>query len=480
MLILPVHKRLTRQNFPIVTLVLIAINIWVFFFLQVPDAVRRVTAHEFYLQSDLKSIELPLFPDYLTQTQGRAARDFIRENTEPDELLPLIDAHPEFRAWVPNHIPIEQIDDWQSVRTQYEALRGNPFTDRYYLQFNSVRPVSLLSHMFLHGGIGHLFGNMLFLFFLGLLVEGATGRRLFLASYLLAGFGATVASLAVHWGSIGGSLGASGAIAGLMGLYTVLYGRRKVRFFYWAFIYFDYVKKPAIWLLPAWLGWSFLQFFLDSAGNVAYEAHIGGIVTGVLLALGILQLRWQNSEFLDEESNRDADSALYQQALADLEALQIDQAKTKLKELLPRHGDDFRFLKQFHRACQIRPKDPDLPDAMVRLLEWPAYRDDEQDYVHKAFQRFLNEPRLLPGLSVDAAARTAKRFAHQGHLREARALVHWLWQHPASEPVRSATLVLGRACVSQEQVDLAGRYLNWVVQNGPTDALSHEAQTLLP
>src|SRR5690606_22699464 len=136
---------------------------------------------------------------------------------------------------------------------------------------------------------------------IGLLVEGALGHGLFLAVYLLGGMGSALLSLLWRMGETGGALGASGAIAALMGAYCVLWGRRKVRFFWWFFVVFDYVKAPALVLLPVWLGWEVLNMAFNSQANIGFDAHAGGIVCGALLALGVRRLGWERREFLDAD-----------------------------------------------------------------------------------------------------------------------------------------------------------------------------------
>jgi membrane associated rhomboid family serine protease len=141
---------------------------------------------------------------------------------------------------------------------------------------------TIFSSMFMHGGWGHLAGNMLFLWIFGDNVEDAIGHRRYLFFYLACGICAAAAQVLTNPGSPAAMVGASGAIAGVLGAYLVLYPRAPVTVF--VFIFFI--------SLPAWLvigEWFLLNLFggvhalgLGSSGGVAFFAHIGGFLAGVL------------------------------------------------------------------------------------------------------------------------------------------------------------------------------------------------------
>src|SRR5699024_2017735 len=175
--------------------------------------------------------------------------DFIR--------LVYIDSEPDFLQAVRSEWFVAAESDayrlWEAARERLDADRQESFTRRYMLGYDQARASTLMTHMFMHGGLMHLIGNMVFLVLLGILLEPALGALRLGLVYLIGGLGAAGVSLAVHWGDGSGMVGASGAIAGLMGLLAVVYGMRRIRFFYWAFAYFDYVRAPALVLLPLWL-----------------------------------------------------------------------------------------------------------------------------------------------------------------------------------------------------------------------------------
>jgi membrane associated rhomboid family serine protease len=139
--------------------------------------------------------------------------------------------------------------------------------------------------MFMHGGLLHLGGNMLFLWIFGNNVEDSMGYPRFLAFYLLGGLAATAAQVAIDPSSTVPTLGASGAIAAVLGGYAVLYPRARVLTLIFIIIFVTVIELPALLVLGVW----FLLQLLDASaqplqgGGVAYFAHIGGFIFGLLM-----------------------------------------------------------------------------------------------------------------------------------------------------------------------------------------------------
>ncbi len=147
--------------------------------------------------------------------------------------------------------------------------------------------LTLLTSMFLHAGFLHLFGNMLFLHIFGDNLEDQLGHLGFLGFYLAAGIGADVAQIAVAPDSIVPMIGASGAIAGVMGGYLVMFPRARVDILIFLLVIIRIVTVRAWLLLAIWLAIQLGSGVTQSAdeGGVAYWAHTGGFVVGALLIL---------------------------------------------------------------------------------------------------------------------------------------------------------------------------------------------------
>jgi membrane associated rhomboid family serine protease len=146
--------------------------------------------------------------------------------------------------------------------------------------------LTLISSMFMHGGYGHIGGNMLYLWIFGDNVEHRFGHWRFLAFYLVSGLAASAAQIATGPESVIPNLGASGAISGVLGAYIVLFPRNRVN----AVFFMRIVAVPAVVVIGMWAVMQLLSGTGSIAqtgqgGGVAYAAHIGGFVAGVLLAL---------------------------------------------------------------------------------------------------------------------------------------------------------------------------------------------------
>lgn len=145
----------------------------------------------------------------------------------------------------------------------------------------------LFSSMFLHGGFMHLAGNMLFLWIFGDNLEDAFGHLGFALFYLACGLAASGAQVLADPTSPVPIVGASGAIAGVMGGYLLLFPRAKVDVLFIFIIFFKIFALRAWIMLGAWFAWQTLSGVLEgdtTGGGVAYWAHVGGFIAGVVLA----------------------------------------------------------------------------------------------------------------------------------------------------------------------------------------------------
>jgi membrane associated rhomboid family serine protease len=161
----------------------------------------------------------------------------------------------------------------------------------YGLVPDRLVPLSLLTTMFLHGGWMHLIGNMWFLWVFGDNIEDALGHFQYLLFYLLCGVAAGLAHVAVNLYSTVPTIGASGAIAGVMGAYLVKFPRARITTLVPVIIFFTTFDLPAAFLLAYWF---LIQIFSGvgsvasshiTENGVAWFAHVGGFLAGILLIL---------------------------------------------------------------------------------------------------------------------------------------------------------------------------------------------------
>jgi membrane associated rhomboid family serine protease len=152
---------------------------------------------------------------------------------------------------------------------------------------------SALASMFLHGGWLHLAGNMLFLFVFGRSIEDRFGHSKFLGLYFLSGFAAALLYIEMSAGSRVPSIGASGAIAGVLGAYFVCFPRAKITTVLYLVFFFWTVHLPAVLVLGYWfliqfvMGFRMLDIQSVTGGGIAWWAHVGGFAAGIILGFAL-------------------------------------------------------------------------------------------------------------------------------------------------------------------------------------------------
>jgi len=242
--VIPLKDENPTRTTPFVTLLLIAACVAVYFLVQ-------PTGQTSFIDADAE------------ESQVREAR-FLLEN-----------------AAIPNEItsgdPLDDVEVAETFEVPSEVLCEAGGSDACYPD-KSVW-LSVLYSMFLHGSLLHLGGNMLFLWVFGNNIEDRRGRVTYIVFYVLAGIAATFAQVAIDPDSTIPMIGASGAIAGVMGAYLVLYPNVRIRTLILLGFILLFRDISAKWLLALWF---ISQFFIGPNSGVAAMAHIGGFVFGLL------------------------------------------------------------------------------------------------------------------------------------------------------------------------------------------------------
>jgi rhomboid family protein len=167
--------------------------------------------------------------------------------------------------------------------------RLDQFVSTWGIVPDDLHLITLLTSMFLHGGWMHLLGNMLFLWVFGRNLEDLIGGTRFLIFYLLCGLVSAGVQVAANPYARVPTIGASGAIAGVMGAYLIKFPRSQIDTLVLLFIFFTRLAIPAPFYLLLWFGMQFLNGFESigdrsyTGGGVAWFAHIGGFIAGMLL-----------------------------------------------------------------------------------------------------------------------------------------------------------------------------------------------------
>lgn len=179
----------------------------------------------------------------------------------------------------------------QSALVPYEITHGQNVSiplgtdqegDQTVTLKRTISPfLSLLTSIFMHGSLLHIFGNMLFLWIFGNNIEDQLGVIKYLFFYLACGIGASFTHVLFYRNSLEPVIGASGAVSGVMGAYLILYPHARIRTLVFIFIFITFVDFPASLFLIIWFIFQF--FYAGSGSGVAWIAHVGGFIIGIIL-----------------------------------------------------------------------------------------------------------------------------------------------------------------------------------------------------
>lgn len=204
-------------------------------------------------------------------------------------MFPLRDDRPTYTAPVVTTLLIVACALVFFFELSLDDYSRDYFINMYGVVPAHLRPVTLLTSLFIHGGWSHIIGNMLFLWAFGKSLEDAMGHTKFLAFYLIGGIAAGITHVVFNLFTTLPTVGASGAIACVMGAYLIKFPRAKIHTLVFLFFFVTMADIPAAFIL---LYWFVAQLFSEYGsitqtqvmnGGVAYAAHIGGFITGMIL-----------------------------------------------------------------------------------------------------------------------------------------------------------------------------------------------------
>ncbi len=427
MLILPLPARPDWSRPPIATLAIMILCL-IAFLMQGSDGQRSAAAWRFYQESGTARLELTAYQEDL-KALGKKALSGHPETMyrAMEDDFPFMQRLRGNRVITPSH---PEYAKWRSNRTHFEALRARVVTENYALNGREPTITSLFSHMFLHGDIMHLSGNMAVLFVVGYTVEAALGPFGFLGLYLLGGLGAALPDVMMPSDAYRLSLGASGAISAIMAAYLVLFGQRRINFFYWLFFFFGTARWPALAILPVWLANELLQNFVFNRGaNINYMAHFAGLLSGALL-IGLYRWRrrGKTAEIVHRQDDEQAIATLRERAEDLVAKMQFGPAALQYKRLFAEHPHaDASLATEYLRIARLSRQDELEADARRQLLLAAARQpksvdpalladilQDERTPRLSATQWESLLARLIDSRQFDAAENLLLRlFAHQ-------------------------------------------------------------------
>jgi len=386
------HENMEGRRWPVITFALIALNVLIFLGThwkideQEPQRVE-VRTHVILLAAMHPELKMPEdVAKFVDEVKSKTSASVWNQVA--------LNSHKSSDAWAAHVRAIE--DDPEQLQAEMDALAQNfeqvqraSILENYAFVPAHPTAVSYLTCMFLHTGWIHLIGNMWFLWLAGFILEDRWGRVIYPIFYLVAGIAATLFHAMFFPSSLTPMLGASGAIAALMGAFLVRFPKLKIEMLWFALVVRMRFKVEAYWLLPMWL---FLEVFggtLSGGGDgVAHWAHVGGFIFGALGALVISRSGWEQkaNAVIEEKIGWSADPAVME-ASEMLENGRFDEGVTVLRKYLstkPDALDAYAVLRQLYwrkndlpahleataKLCQLNLKAQDVEGAWQDFEEY--------------------------------------------------------------------------------------------------------------
>ncbi len=454
MLVVPLVGQLSWKNPPVITIAIILANIVVFIFFQGNESQYYQEASEYYQSSGLARIEAEAYLNYLKETAQNEKLSTL-EKLDPEdskEIINILDKMYEDKIFI-EKLENDQIitpqmkiyGEWQRMRDQVDEILNMSTTQRYGYKPSENRLITTFTAMFLHGSPMHLIGNMVFLWLVGCMIEMSCGRAIYLATYLLTGIISCLFFGLIYSDSSIPLIGASGAISGMMGFYTILFARKKVAVFLSLGFYFTNTRVPALILLPFWIGKEIYQIFLGGPSNVAYAAHLGGLVSGAVFGVCHQKIRGEIIEEVSKEEKEDRLAALMETALTYQADLDFDKARKAFEEVLQEKPGHRKALFQLFQIDKHEPGGKNFHHTADQLLAILARNTASEDSCLTIYREYMTLAKPTR-LSVETNLSINRILLKKGLLPEAAAITTFLLKkHTGLPQLPGCLLNLGKA-----------------------------------
>jgi membrane associated rhomboid family serine protease len=445
------HENMSARRWPIVTLALITINTLVFLFTnfavedQLPK-LQETRTHILMLAAMHPELNVPA-------DAQKTVSDFQEQNPKTwayikREDRPIEDAwDAKLRA---TNLSTESLqEEMNSLSADYSRLATESISQQYGFVPAESKPLTYITANFLHGGWLHLIGNMWFLWLAGFVLEDNWGRIVYTVFYFIAGAAALQMYAWTNPGSMMPAIGASGAVAALMGAFMVRFPKMKIEMM-WLIRFRTYrFKAAAYWLLPLWLLTEILYgVLLGKSSGVAHWAHVGGFVFGAVAAciLRFSNLEHKVNQAIEEKTTWESDPAIVQ-ATDLFEKNQLEDALALLTEYTATHPDSLDACNLIHQIYWRKGDIREFHQATLTLCSLHL-KAREYELAWQCLDEFRNtEGKEIPAaiwFDLCRAAESLKNF--ELALSEYQKLIA---AYPNDREGLLAQVAAGRICLTQ-------------------------------
>jgi membrane associated rhomboid family serine protease len=422
------HSQMTARRWPVITFALIALNALAFLgthFTMEREAGDLMKAKKrlVMLAAAHPEVTIPVEAKAFVENFKTSSPELWQDLQKPDHLILDEEYDQHIRAF---DFMTDIQAEMDAVASDYIKVHNESVIENYAFIPAERKTSSYLTSMFLHGGWLHLIGNMWFLWLAGFVLEDAWGRPVYATLYLIFGLAATQIYAWTNTASIVPTLGASGAVAGLMGAFLVRFPKLEIEMAWFLILGFRprlyRFKMAAYWLLPLWLLQEvFYGTLMGTSGGVAHWAHVGGFVAGAAIALGIKASGWEHklNEAVEAQVSLKAEPEIAE-ATELLDANDFDGAIAKLQPYFEAHPQSIDACMLLEQAYFRKGALPEYFDMAVKSIDLYIKQGAPQAAL-QAFDEFVrvngDREMLSPStwIAIARAAEAAERYDQALH-----------------------------------------------------------------
>jgi membrane associated rhomboid family serine protease len=363
------HERMSARRLPIITLALIVVNVGAF--LLTHDTIQN-QASEFGEVKKHILILAAMHPDLTMPEDAQLFVNTFREHNEKvwtylqDGNRQVADAWDARMRLVEE--PSAEQEEMDSLTSQYSQMAKSALTEQYAFIPAEHKPITYITANFLHGGWLHLIGNMWFLWLAGFVLEDVWGRTIYTITYFLAGAAALQFHLWMNSGSFTATLGASGAVAALMGAFLVRFPKLKIKMAWLLSFRLIRFQAAAYWLLPLWLASEvFSGALFGEYSGVAHWAHVGGFAFGAVIALllKVSGIEHKLDEAVESKVSLSGDKDLLE--IGETLQSNVGEALPKLQQYVKNHPDSIDAYLLLQQAYWRQNEIPAYQEMVLKL-----------------------------------------------------------------------------------------------------------------
>ncbi|MES9939289.1 MAG: rhomboid family intramembrane serine protease [Candidatus Thiodiazotropha sp. 6PLUC2] len=405
-----------RKDLPLATILLILTTLSIFIIWQLDDNSALSEILSDYQSSGLHEYEKRQYEAYLEKymTVPSAALSKLDDTTQWEQFVRIqSDTTFQFWLWNGNFDGAQNQDHLQWKEKHSQLIKR--FSDVTYIEYGLVagkmNGVSLFGHMFLHAGIIHLLSNLFVLGLLGLMVERLLGRVLFLGIYLTSGLVAAILALSINPAGLLHMVGAGGAISGVLGMATVILGRRKIALFELFGINANQLALPLFVILPFWIAIELIQLALYSESQIQYLTHIGCFLITATVTLLLKHTQWVFGIELSDEAEGASDVTPRLASAKDLcQSENHKEALRLLRRLYREATSNSEFLSLYYQCSRALPESEDFHRAARAIFSLDDRDSKSVDLIRATYIDYVRLAQPGPRFTENILYRLAELF----------------------------------------------------------------------